>query len=128
MKFELKNVKYAAFASEETACYEANDWLKANETWDATAIFGENTHLGDKEPQDLEGKCAELLDAWLVQRDVKNALKRKVLFTQPNEKGIFQVAKRGNKVEDIKNALRQRHGYGLMFLNDLPLSDAIKVY
>ena len=162
MKFELKNVKYAAFASEETACYEAslyvdgkrigqvsnqghggcddfhgddkayreaNEWLKANETWDTKVVFGASADaLPDEMPVDIEHKCSGLLDQWLLERDLKNGLKRKVLFTQPNEKGVFQVAKRGNPVDAIKNALRERHGGGLVFLDDLPFADAAKVY
>ncbi len=117
--FELKNVKYAEFASEETSCYEAslymdgkkiavvsndghggcdmqhpvngadireiNDLVKRTfPRWgtDLDTTGWADPGDGNGFETDLEMVCADLLERWLTLRDLKRAMKRKVLYVE----------------------------------------------
>jgi len=63
---------------------EAGAWLKTqpNEPceWDEDGLG-----------QDLELICGNLLTTWLIDRDIKRALKRRVCFTKPGQSGIYEL-------------------------------------
>src|SRR3546814_12398403 len=106
MKIELKNVKYAAFASEETNCFEATVYIdgkragtarnegKGGNTWiEPRALVEQLNAYGKTLPQkslglthddgtpmmytqDAESLIDDLLTAYLNTRDVKRWLGR----------------------------------------------------
>jgi len=163
MKIELKGVKHYPSMSEETNCYEANlyvdgvkigtvsnrgtggpddfygdrtafatadEWCKANLP-PYTLDLGGETHSG---PTDIEMHCANLLEEYIVTKDLKAAMKKSALFTLPDESGIYRTgykAQRGSKLKAPDEALfahvRQKH-HGAVILNTLPISEAIAIY
>ena len=123
MKIELKNVKYAAFASQETSCFSATIYVDGKKAGTA-----ENSGHGGAtivRPDDLsrrinayaktlptiktdmpdpheEGKKFEyaqsdetliddLLNTYLAERDMVRLMSKRVLFTKPGQKGVFQT-------------------------------------
>ncbi|SFH27794.1 hypothetical protein SAMN04488020_10977 [Palleronia marisminoris] len=151
MKIELKSIKYAAFSSEETNCYsatlyingkkigtvgndghggpdrfhgdhaafaEADAWCKANlPRWQMNDESFET---------DLEMRCGQLVDEWLVARDLKTALRTKVLMRNPVDGLIYQVKHRG-RVQATAKTIEERHP-GATILNTLPFEEALTLY
>lgn len=158
MKIELKNIKHQPSMSEETECYQAslyvdgvkigtvsnrgtggpdhfqgdqdayakaNEWCKANLP-PYTLEYGEGT---DTLPTDLEMHCGDLLEAYIMTKQLKALLKKMALFTVPNEKGIFQSKYKGKQAPDERlfDHIRQKHN-GAIILNTLPLSEALATF
>ena len=119
MKIELKNIKYAAFASEETSCYEAALYIdgkkigvvsneghggpdnfygdqaafaKADDWCKANLPKWDMAEYGDSKPRDtsLEMHCGKLLDEHLALKDLRRLLKNRVVFVKPDSK-IYQT-------------------------------------
>lgn len=106
MKVELKNIKYAAFASQETACFEAtiyidgvksgsvsNDGQGGADSFSPYQIEERLNAYGKTLPKktygegmdgeyerDAETIVAELLDEYLFDKDVRRLLKNKIAF------------------------------------------------
>tara|TARA_R110000737_G_scaffold350367_1_gene389102 strand:+ start:54 stop:524 length:471 start_codon:yes stop_codon:yes gene_type:complete len=135
MKIELKNVKYAAFASEETSCYSASLYVNGKKIGEVSneghggpdAFYGDRAAYkaadewcranlpkwsmhddDDKHDTDLEMHCGTLLTNSLLLRDYKRDCRTKVLFTKPNEKGIWSVKHKGDVQATIERLLAQR--------------------
>ena len=165
IKIELKNVHHAAFASEETHCFDAvlhvdgkkvaivsnqghggpdhYSWV-APHNWDTLKAINERivadyplidcTDLGMPghtiEPN-LECVVGDLVNAWLVERDLKRSMARKVLFTKPNAEGIYEIPlkQKGRvyTVEAVIASLRVKEP-GRVFLNELPLAEAVALF
>jgi len=118
MKIELKNVKYAAFASQETSCFSATvyiDGKKAGEVENGGYGGCDNFHPhelqqrldaygatlpktidyldglsnrddgGYEMAQDAESLIGDLLQDYLVTRDLKRILSTKLLFIKGNK-------------------------------------------
>ena len=151
MKIELKAIRYAAFSSQETNCYSANlyvdgrkigtvgndghggpdhfrgdhaafaaadAWCKANlPKWEMNGRFFET---------DLEMRCGELVDAWIIARDLKTAMRTKVLLRDPSDGNVYEVKHRGAPDATIA-ALAKRHP-GAAFLNTLPFDEALALF
>jgi len=151
MKIELKNIKHAAFASEETQCYSASlyvDGLKIGVVsndghggpdrfyGDMRAYVEANRWCQDNLPPiadvisaDLETHCGNLLDKHLAARDLKRALTAKVLWIEPGEDGIQGMRWKGvRKVSDIHIACVKQEVPNATILNAIPFDDALKVY
>lgn len=170
MKFELKNIKHAEFASEETNCYNAalyvdgvriaevsNDGhggcdfvhpygkgsegraanqkvIDAAEAWlkDQPKIVTDLPSHNDEDEfftysQSLETVCGDLLQKWLVERDVKKALKRRIMFTKPNEDGIYELPARFKPTkENIAQYHEQKPEYRI--LNNLDLDEVVVIW
>ncbi len=78
-------------------------------------------------PQSLETVCGDLLETWLVERDVKKALKRRIMFTKPNEDGIYELPAKHKPTEaNIAKYHAQKPEYRI--LNSLPLAEAIEIW
>lgn len=153
MKIELKSIKYAAFASQETSCYNANlyvdgkkigtvaneghggcdsfhgdwetfkkadEWCKANLPKWSLNDDEEATH-----ETDLEMHCGNLLETFLVTRDVKRALKTKVLFRKP-EGGIYEMKHHGHVEQAVASILKTNPKADV--LNNMPIEEAVAIY
>ena len=111
MKIELKNVQYAAFASEETNCFDAtiyvdgkragsarNDghggctWVEPRELQQRLDEYGATlprTSLGESfgdMQQDAESLIDDLLETWLQRRDMKRAMSGRILYVGADAK------------------------------------------
>jgi hypothetical protein len=154
MKIELKNVKHFASMSEETECYnatlyidgakagvvsnrghggpddfhgdralfaQADEWCKANlPRWS----MGDETH-----ETDLEMHCGELLNEHLAAKELRRALKSKVLTSRPGGTEVYQSSWKGVKAIEAKHiaAVRKAHPDDII-LNELPFEEALKIY
>ena len=158
MKVELKNVKYAAFASEETNCFEATIYVNGNyaghahneghggpttiEPYTLEAqlnVYGKtlprvvSEYTGDDGEeisweQNAEWIVDNLVDEWLTTRDLKRAMKNKILFTR---QGKVYETKRLTK-ETIERARANpsmlKNLNAEKVLNFLPLNEAVEIY
>lgn len=164
MKIELRNIKYAAFASQETNCYEAalyvdgnrigfvsnegyggpdnfhgdeaaykaaDAWCKANlPKWDMSEFGGGSRHL-EKHDTDLEMYCGTLLAEWLSLRDMRRAMKKKILFQKVGEPGIYEIAfkqPRGtHTLAGLAEIVLSRNP-GATILNTMSEADALAIW
>ena len=152
MKIELKSIQYAKFSSEETNCYTANlyidgrkigsvgndghggpdhfhgdraafaaadDWCKANlPKWTG--------HDGTPCDTDLEFYCGQLVDAWLVARDLRTAFRTKVVMRDPADGNLYTIKHRG-RIEATIDGIGKRHP-GAVILNTLPFDEALTLF
>jgi hypothetical protein len=159
MKIELKNIKYAAFASQETSCYEAtiyidgkkrgtvkNDgyggsdnvhpWQLANEIDEyaknlpfmACSFDDPRTGKPAVMAQDHETIFNDLLQAYLLDRDLKRAMSRRILFRREGklmETNAHSAAELKARLGqgDLAAKLRAE-----VILNLLPFADASAIY
>lgn len=158
MKIELKSIKYAAFASEETSCYSATLWVDGKKIGDVSneghggcdRFHGDqaayaaadawckanlpqwtiNGEPGDTPfPTDLEMHCGALLEEFLIGRDMDSGLRTKALFTDPDRPGLFSVAYRGKIKPDARLfASVLDKTPGAVILNTLPRAEAIAIF
>lgn len=144
MNIELKNIKYAAFASEETSCFSAVVYIDGVKSLTAkNSGHGEMTFLreivkgaydalknegvlrGEKfEP--AEGIVDDLFDKWLSLRDMKRILKNSVNFIVPKKKGIFKFTKAKPTTETIVAMVKKYPEY--TFLNVLTEAKAFELW
>lgn len=122
MNIELRNIKHAAFASQETDCFEATIWIDGKKSGTVSNDGHGGAHMfhpyalaeslnaygktlpmrssktlqieGDsfEYAQDAESLINDLLTAWLIERDFKRAVKSKLLFTKADGK-VYQTKK-----------------------------------
>ncbi len=118
MKIELKNIKHAAFASQETHCYSANlyvdgkkyahvsndghggadrvEWFvdanRAGQVKDWLYENGNHSEFNDGRimREDLEMRCCSLINEWIEDREAKKAM-RKITYVAPDRNGILTV-------------------------------------
>lgn len=141
MKIELKRITYNARLSQETAAFAADvyiDGKKAGEvandghggcnSYRPWALGGQieayaktlprrpfgHGMEGDFQP-DADTLVGDILDEYLMQRDLKRALGRKVLFLRGGK--LYEMKKGGPAPRDAEKVL-----------NNLPLDEALKVY
>lgn len=114
MKIELKNIKYAAFASEETHCYNASLYIDGKkigtvsndghggcdmfhgdyeaknkvEAWLKDNGNHDTYHDGSTMFETLEMRCCDLVNEWHRKNEVKKILRR-VSYTKGD--GIYQL-------------------------------------
>lgn len=122
MKIELRNIKYAAFASQETSCFQATihiDGVKVGtvendghggsdnihpdsvrQKLDAYGATLPQRHAWDNDdgtphmlPIDAEDLIGDLLTQHLIERDVKRLTANKIVFTKVGKKGIYTSVK-----------------------------------
>jgi len=139
MKIELKNIKYAAFASQETSCYEATIYIDGKKVGTVeNAGHGGCDHIHPHAveqrinewaaPYDAETIFGELLLGWLHERDLKRLLARRILFRR---EGKLMETNAHSAIE-----LKARLGQGDLaaklgaevILNLLPFADASAIY
>lgn len=149
MKVELKNVKYAAFASQETYCFEATVYIDgkrcgtvSNEGYGGPDSYSTDqlrvqlesiakglppidmTQYGSKEPlpQSAETLIGQLMEDYLEQRQIKRLCAKKTLFRIPQktyEPGLWSTLTRPFSPE-VKSYLVQKYGTDVRILNENP--------
>ncbi len=162
MKIEIKNIKYSAFASHETHCFQATvfiDGVKAG-TVANDGQGGSNSYYPrglqeklddygatlppiyyDTMPgqldyavtQNADTLIGDLMNDWLVQRDIKRLTKTKVLYTRTDEKGLWNwalcdKAAHAALVARGEAAVRENLTYADKILNFLPIAEAMNIY
>ena len=156
MKIELKNVKHAAFASEETDCFQATVYIDgvregevSNEGHGGCNMYHPHTlettltayaktlppvdlDLGErveKIEQDADILIGELFNAWRAERDYRKAASKKLLFQKTDGRIYAVTPKKGETVADL---LQMFGVTGLrdckVILNNLPEAEAIAIY
>lgn len=158
----LKNVKYAAFASEETHCFNATVYVDGKKAGTAensghggpTDVHWTNNELKEKAEKWIAtlpaitytfGECGgsylqtdetvidDLVTEWLIARDMKRALSKRILFTKNGKDGIFQSKSlpKQVKAEFMKPAkiaeLKSKWGADKV-LNLLPEAEALEIW
>jgi hypothetical protein len=120
VKIELRNVKHAEFASQETNCFSATvyiDGQKAGEVSNEGQGGSDHIHphalrerldayastlpkrtwrdagidQDGEYPQDAESIIADLLETILAERRVKRLMRSRLLYTKAGAKGIYQT-------------------------------------
>ena len=147
MKIEIKNVKYAEFASEETNCFNASvyiDGVKAGtvsndgnggcdmfQPWELEKRLNEYaktlppidcTEFGGEGTMESSAGIiiGDLMNEWLRNRDLKKMCAKKVLFRKPNEKyadGEYHSIK-GKLTPELKLQLINKYGTSVFILNE----------
>jgi hypothetical protein len=160
MNIELGNVKYAAFASEETNCFEANiliDGVKVGSVrndgkggahfFHPFALQRQLDEYGKTLPvarsfplagtgaaiefqPDAESIVNDLLTDWLIARDVRRALTKRILFTKAGRKGLFQTKAMpaAEVVKAITNPQVLNRLQADKVLNLLPFVEAVALF
>ena len=151
MKIELKAIQYAAFSSEETNCYTANLYVDGRKIGSVgnDGHGGPDHFHGDRAAfatadawckanlprwqmndrsfdTDLEMRCGQLVDDWIVSRDLKTAFRTKVLMRDPANGHLYEVKHRG-RIDDTIAGIGKRHP-GAVILNTLPFAEALTLY
>lgn len=156
-KIELKGIKYTAWASEETHCYQAtlyvdgvkwgivsNDGHGGGDRFDGlggrgwsdiaelnkriAATIPPYTYEDRSLPYDLELICADLVNDWLARRDFTKLMRTKVLFTKPGEVGIWQVPVVKGATHAMTLDVMHRKHPAYTYLSDLPEAEAWELY
>lgn len=153
MNITLTKVKYAAFASQETNCFEAvicvdgkpvahvrNDGhggcdhhdVIDRKAWSDMLEYVKGLppvpcEWGDKKPleMDIDLYVGDLFTNWLMERDLKRKLKKLILVTHKNEKGIWQI--RG-PINNVRIALVKASAKTDNVLNELPFTEALALW
>jgi len=155
MKIELKALKYSDFASQETHCFHANiyidgkkaGWAENNGHGGMTSIHPHQLYTTirqctDKIPPrivDFNGTTLtleaspdsyvdELVTLALHERDLKRAMKTRILFTRGNQ--VFETQKfDAAKLSAAVNHPQVREKLDAdQVLNLLPIAEALKLY
>jgi hypothetical protein len=159
MNIELKNIKYSQFASHETHCYSASiyvDGTKAgtvdnyghggcdNIHWN-DVIFGKSvedwaasqpqlqTEYGDMS-YDLELLFGQLVDQWLLTKELNRNLKKGLLVRDSDTKAgswrIFTSALSQTIPQGMLNNLIRtgKVRADAVCLNTMPISEALKLW
>ncbi|MES1915318.1 MAG: hypothetical protein MHM6MM_007287 [Cercozoa sp. M6MM] len=156
MKIELKSIKYAAFSSEETSCYQANLYVDGKKIGSVSneGHGGCDNFYGDREAfdradkwcranlpkwkldcganpdeeheTDLEMHCATLLQNHLIKQDYQRTVRKKLLIVYPDKQGVYQI-NHGGQVELTAAKLREQRPTAKV-LNLLPLDEALTIY
>lgn len=155
MKIELKALKYSDFASQETHCFQANIYIDGKmRGWAANDGRGGMTNI---QPNDLwaeikqhtdkipptvykygdqemsieaspDSYIDELVTLALHEKDLKRAMKSKILFTQENQ--VFETKKltAAQLAASLANAQLKEKLKADQVLNLLPIGEALKLY
>ena len=143
MKIELKNIRYAKFASQETNCYRAAIYIDGKRAGDVhndgqggcdhvhpysvqMKIDEYAATLPEKDgfPQDHETICGDLFLDWLTEKDLTRLLKTNIVFTR--DEGIFTLKSKPElnlSITELAERLKATE-----ILNLMPFADAIKLY
>jgi len=112
--FHPLKAEEGAYQKMREAIERIDAYAKALPTFDC---FGKQMH------HDAEMLISRALDSWLLERDLKRALKTKVLFVKDGS--IFQFKKTQNEAQSRLRCIAQGHK---CFLNDLPFDEALAIY
>ncbi len=124
MKLTLKNVKHSEFASQETNCFEATvyadgkpmfiasndgqggsnryDWIKGDSReqfdtkWAKVEAYAKSLNL-EFDFEEVDQIVGDLLTDWLIRRDMKRLMNKRILFTRKDKKGLYELRYKGRK-------------------------------
>jgi hypothetical protein len=71
--------------------------------------------------QDLDGWCGDQVNDWLVARELKNKLRKNILFQKEGEAGIFGTKYYPSETDGVWSN-------GRRILNDMPFADALAIW
>jgi len=155
MKIELKALKYSDFASQETHCFHANIYIdgKMKGTADNDGRGGMTTirpwqlhneiklhtdkipprivKYGDTEMSldtSPDSYIDELVTLALHEKDLKRAMKTRILFTRENQVFETQKLPAAQMAADFKNPHLKERLKADKILNLLPVAEALKLY
>lgn len=145
----LKNVKYAAFASEETACFEAtvyidgvkkgtvsNDGHGGCDDYSDHALQQELEAIaktlpkyefyGEQHEHNAETMIGEIFAAWQMERDLKRDLGKKLMYTKAD--GFIYETKipKAASYEAATAFLTKMNA--VQCLNRMPFEQAFEIY
>ena len=155
MKIELKALKYSDFASQETHCFQANiyidgkkaGWADNDGRGGMTSIhphqlYSEIKLHTDKIPPRIvkygdtemeletspDSYIDELVTLALHEKDLKRAMKTRILFTRGNQ--VFETQKLSvvQMAADLKNPHLKERLKADKILNLLPVAQALEIY
>lgn len=151
MKIELKNIKYAAFASQETYCFEAtlhingrscgrvsNDghggphYFDSHAAEDVLNTYGKTLPAttyevnGETMTFSKSAECIvnDLLEDYLTRRELDRKMKSKVLFLQDNK--LWESKPKG--ATTLAALIDHYVQKGTTVLNTLPKAEALALY
>ena len=156
MRIELRKVEYSARLSEETPAFSADIWIDGvwagharnhgqggptmigpralalrlddyGRTLPADTVKGDLPFVVQPDGEWLIGKA---LNDWILRRDMKRALRNRVVFTRSDKPGLFQTAvlKPAQLQQTLAStAIRQKWNVQV-FLNALPEEHALRLY
>ena len=155
-RITLTKIKYAAFASQETSCYEAiinldgkpiattrNDGHGgcdevhpltgcADRLAEAVAYCKTLPRWGvsEEDPEgyetDLESVCGAILDEYLTLRDMRRILKTKVLAVKPDRK-LYEFGGKKWPVSTVLPVIAKKYPEAII-LNSLTEPEALKLF
>jgi hypothetical protein len=155
MKIELKALKYSDFASQETHCFHANIYIDGKKAgWAENHGHGGMTSIhphqlyttirqctdkipprfviyGDKEMSidtSPDSYVDELVTLALHERDLKRAMKTRILFTRENQVFETQKLPAAQMAADLKNPHLKDRLKADKILNLLPMGEALNLY
>ena len=155
MKIELKALKYSDFASQETHCFHANIYIDGKKAgWAENNGHGGMTNIQphelwaeikqhtDKIPPTIykygdqemtleaspDGFIDELVTLALHEKDLKRAMKTRILFTRENQ--VFETKKltAAELAASLANAQIKEKLKADQVLNLLPIGEAVNLY
>jgi hypothetical protein len=155
MKIELKALKYSDFASQETHCFQANIYIDGKmRGWADNDGRGGMTNIQphelwaeikqhtDKIPPTIykygdqemtleaspDGFIDELVTLALHEKDLKRAMKTRILFTRENQ--VFETKKltAAELAASLANAQIKEKLKADQVLNLLPIGEAVNLY
>lgn len=150
-KIEVRNLKHAPFASEETHCFEASVYvdgkrfctasndghggpdlytpIKPNQT--AKELHQEIERIGKQLPNEdgydfdahtrFEVAVGDAVNHALIAKDLKRDMKKKVVFIHDGK--VLEI-NAGDQLEGRKQQIRTKYP-GAQILNDLPIDEAV---
>lgn len=161
-KIELKNIKYAAFASTDSYCFSCSvyvDGKRAGTAFDdgnggdtridpaslITLLNDEakirfpNETMSDGTPFECDAGVLvnALMNDYLMAREAKRSLSKKVIFTVINEKGLRNtktlkpelMKKILNNPDTFKSQMKAKHNMVVgQILNLMPLDEATAIF
>ncbi len=150
-KIEVRNLKHAAFASEETHCFEASVYVdgkrfctasneghggpdsytpvKPNQT--SKELHKQIEQIGAQLPDEngydfdahtrFEIAVGHAVNHALIAKDLKKDLKKKIVFIDDGK--VLEI-NAGNQFEDRKQQIRHKYP-GARILNEMPIDEAV---
>jgi len=155
MKIELKALKYSDFASQETHCFQANVYIDGKmRGWASNDGRGGMTNIQprelyetlkqrtDKIPPRIvklggsvmelettpDSYIDELVTLALHEKDLKRAMKTRILFTRENQVFETQKMTAAQIAASLANAQIKEKLKADQVLNLLPLGEALNLY
>lgn len=158
MLIELKNVRYFAAGSEETSCFVATIYVDGKKAGDArneghggmtmisprtledqlnaygATLPPEPLDMGDgttfESKQDAESLIDGLLTRYLLERDLRKALSKRIVYTKKGAAGIYQTKTlpTADMAKILGSAAIHEKWQIDKLLNALPFAEALAIY